>query len=209
MSFNVPTIADLIRDRRARALLPKNVDLQGWNADNKVFDDLVERTKPKVILEVGSWKGASTAHLAKVSEKFGSHIYCVDPWLWLRQEDDENGSGRDLLGTPLIYNQFIRNFVGTGAASRIHPLRNTSMAMANIFNARDVRAELIYIDGPHEYDEAYMDVKHYSRLLAPGGIIFGDDWPLRGVFAAVVRYSTENNLGVETVDGQFWILRKP
>ena len=216
MSFSAPKIADLTQgvdptnpQSLLDASLPEAIDLAGWHADHKIFDDLVERTKPKVISEVGSWKGASAAHLAKASEKYGSKIYCVDPWLWVRPEDNMPNGGRDNLGTPMIYNQFIRNFVGTEAANRIHPLRNTSFAMAHIFSEKGVKADLIYIDGSHEYNEAYLDICFYSRLLAPGGIIFGDDMNLRGVFAAVIRYSTESNQLIDQVDGQFWILKKP
>lgn len=214
--MNLPTIADLTAGVDGTspgslrwAHLPEAVDLQGWHAEHHIFDDLVAETKPKVIIEVGSWKGASAAHLAKASEKYGSKIYCVDPWLLVLGDEKGENCGRDHLGTPMVYNQFIRNFVGTEAANRIHPLRNTSFSAAHIFFEKGLRADLIYIDGSHEYNEAYLDICFYNRLLTPDGVIFGDDINLRGVFAAVIRYSTESNQLIDQVDGQFWILKKP
>jgi predicted O-methyltransferase YrrM len=212
---NLPTIADLtagVDGTSAGSLrwahLPEAVDLQGWHAENHIFDDLVEETKPKVIIEVGSWKGASAAHLAAASEKYGSKIYCVDPWLLVLGDEKGDDGGRDHLGTPTVYNQFIRNFVGTEAAKRIYPIRNTGFATAQIFAGKGFRADLIYIDGSHEYQEAYLDVCSYDRLLSPAGIMFGDDINIRGTFAALIRYSTESNQLLDSVDGQFWVLRK-
>jgi predicted O-methyltransferase YrrM len=40
-------------------------------------------------------------------------------------------------------------------------------------------AQLIYIDGSHEYEDVKADCRNYWPLLQEGGVMFGDDfdWP--------------------------------
>ncbi len=69
----------------------------------------------------------------------------------------------------------------------------------------NLRADLIYIDGSHEEEDVYQDLLDYTPLVAPGGVIFGDDWSWTGVRDAVTRYSRENNRPIEHVADK-WVL---
>ena len=192
-------------------LLPVESDLQGWNSDHHIFDDLVRDVQPKNVIEVGSWKGASALHLAKATESLGSDIYCVDTWLGgfdhaiskLPQDDRK----LDQFGSPRLYEQFLRNFLGTEYAKRIYPIRNSSANGARILRHHGVSADLIYIDGSHEYEDVYADLLAYVPLLTEEGVMFGDDFRSAGVFAAVIRFAHEHNCRLQEIDHNFWILK--
>ena len=46
-------------------------DLQGWGSTSGVFKKYFDIVNPKLVIEVGSWKGASAIHMAKtLREKY-------------------------------------------------------------------------------------------------------------------------------------------
>lgn len=203
-----PSVADLTKSATG---LPEFVDLQGWNSDHPIFPELVAEIQPKIIVEVGTWKGRSAWRFAEASAPFLSEIYCVDTWLGgidhFLSDKPQDDVMRDEHGSPRIYEQFLRNFKDHHAANRIHPVRQTSVNGARAMASRGLFADLIYIDGSHEYEDAYADICAYAPLLAPNGRIFGDDYgSFPGVQIAVHRFAIEHGRRVKVVDGNFWIL---
>ena len=41
-------------------------DIQGWASTSPVFADCIRELNPKLIIEVGTWKGCSAIHMAKI-----------------------------------------------------------------------------------------------------------------------------------------------
>ena len=163
-------------------LLPE--DLQGWNCNNSIFPKLLVDTKPKTIIEIGTWKGGSAIHMGNVLKLAGSQakIYCIDTWLGAAEfwtGELARTPERNLLlknGYPQIYYQFLSNVVHNGLQDYIIPIPVPSSIGVKILKAQGVKADLIYIDGSHEYDDVYADLNTYSELLNPGGVMFGDDY---------------------------------
>ena len=222
---NIKSIAEILAAAPVSSL-PEKVDLSGWNSDHPIFDKLIVEAQPKVIIEVGSWKGRSAMHMAHASSSLkelceisGSdvpvktQIYCVDTWLGgidhITSDKPHDDLMRDKFNSPEIYHQFLRNFIEAPEfAKRIFPIRNTSLNGARFLAKLGVKSELVYIDGSHEYDDVYADLCAYSQLLRPGGLLFGDDFRnFGGVFAAVLRFAHETGRKLEEVDNNFWILR--
>ena len=213
-----PTIAQILsgyrvptEHERAGIHLPVGIDLQGWNSDHPIFDNLVADVQPKNIVEVGSWKGRSAAHFAEATANLGTDIYCVDTWLGgidHHLSDKAIDDRRlDCFGSAGLYRQFLRNFIGTDAAARIHPIQQTSVNGARILAHYGMQADLIYIDGSHVYEDVYADLSSYFPLLSAQGVMFGDDFRMGGVFAAVIRFAHEHSCRMQEIDNNFWILR--
>lgn len=195
-----------------RDLLPAEIDLQGWNSDHPIFDKLVEQTQPKTVIEVGSWKGRSLAHFAKATEGLKSTLYALDTWQGgidhVMSDKPQDDRKCDQFGSPRLYHQFLRNFTENPAADRIFPVQNTSLNGLRLLRKLDVKAELIYVDGSHEYEDVYADLCACLPLLATGGIIFGDDFrSFPGVFGAVIRFATEQGVQPEIEANNYWIIK--
>ncbi len=209
MASLFPSIAEIV-SRVSVNSLPEAIDLAGWNSDHPIFDELVDDVQPKVIIEVGTWKGRSCFHFAHATTDLKTEIYCVDTWLGgidhFLSDKPQDDLRRDALGSPKIYEQFLRNLRDDPAASRIHPVRQTSLNGARALASRGLFADLIYIDGSHEYDDVYADLCAYAPLVAPNGRIFGDDYGFPGVQVAVHRYAHENGRRVHLVENNFWVL---
>jgi predicted O-methyltransferase YrrM len=193
-------------------LLPE--DLQGWNGNDGIFEALILEINPNIIIEVGTWKGQSTITMGKTIKKhnLSSTIYAVDTWLgaiefWDNMADSPERNLMLINGYPSVYYQFISNVVHNNLQDIIIPFPNTSLTCARYFRNKNVRADLIYIDASHEYEDVIDDLEAYFPLLSDKGIIFGDDYGWSGVKQAVDEFVVKNQL---TLGGNsnHWVLKK-
>ncbi len=189
-----------------------NENVQGWNSYSSCFEKLIEQTKPKTIIEVGSWLGASAINMAKITKQLNldTKIYCVDTWLgaeefwtWANNTPERNLKLKN--GYPQVYFDFLSNVVQHKVQDTIIPIPNTSYIGYKILKHYNVNADLIYIDGSHEYIDVKNDIVSYLELLNFDGIMFGDDIHWSGVKQAVDE--TLNNK-FEVFENNFWIYKK-
>lgn len=187
---------------------PISLDITGWHGTKSIFADLIDEVKPQHIIEVGTWKGQSAITMAKHIKSNGldCRITCVDTWLgalefwtWMNETKE-----RDLMlhhGYPQIYYQFLSNVVHSGVQNIILPMPLPSSLAWKVIKET---AQLIYIDGSHEYDDVKSDCMNFWNLLDDGGIMFGDDISWSGVGRAVKEVFPN----FETVDDIFWVIKK-
>ena len=59
------------------------LDLQGWRSVHPYLEEAVLAWQPGVVVEIGTWKGASALYLAQVMAEHGVHgtVIAVDTWL--------------------------------------------------------------------------------------------------------------------------------
>ena len=108
-------------------------DVKGWAFDNPVFETLVTEIRPRLIIEVGTWLGASAIHMANIAKANGieTTILCVDTWLGSSIHRIMPEFRADLglkHGYPTMYYQFLANIVHTGHDSTILPIPLSSDA---------------------------------------------------------------------------------
>jgi len=191
--------------------VPDSIDLQGWNSDSEIFYNLVNEIKPNTIVEVGTWKGRSAARWLEATASAGleTKLYCVDSWLGgIDHYIAETNRLLDSAGSPRIYHQFIKNFIDSKHSNRIYPIQQTSVNGARILSHYKIKADIIYIDAGHEYEDVIDDLKYYWPVLEKNGKMFGDDfYNFSGVSKAVEEFSKLNNLSFDVVENNFWILK--
>jgi tRNA G46 methylase TrmB len=70
-----------------------SLDLQGWGSEHPYLTQLIENSRPSVVVEVGVWKGGSTIKMAKEMKErnLDSVVIAVDTWLgaWDHWVNDE------------------------------------------------------------------------------------------------------------------------
>ncbi len=179
-----------------------NVDLQGWGSEHQIFHEAISASNPSLIIEVGSWKGASAHNMLKICKTRGikTEIICVDTRLGSNDTLWIDPAYRTALrlknGYPGIFWQFIYNMIKTGVIDSVYPLPMTSTAAYYLLRRFEIAADLIYIDAGHEHDEVYTDLSLYYNLLRPGGVMVCDDynsgWP--GVVSAINQFVAEKKL---------------
>lgn len=192
-------------------------DLQGWFEFPEVADVLIGNLKPDLIIEVGSWKGASTVPMAKTMRRYRDDcaILCVDTWLgsaehWMKTE--WHGLLQCRSGYPGLYRQFLVNMVHEGLQDVVVPLPLPSYQAAIVLTRIGLWAPLIYVDGGHDYVSVSQDLESYWPCLMPGGVLFGDDygpaWP--GLVKAVGEFVEErgDEISASKIIGNKFILHK-
>jgi hypothetical protein len=174
-------------------------DRQGWGSYHPVFAAVLKRLTPKLIIELGSWKGASAIHMAGLCRDMAKQceVVCVDTWLgsqanYMRPIDEFYRSLRHVNGFPSLYYTFLGNVKRAGFADVITPLPLPSQLAAQVLRHYGAKADMIYIDAAHDYASVKGDLESYWPLLTENGVLIGDDyvqWP--GVTKAANEFAGE------------------
>lgn len=152
-----------------------------WDSYHKWFVEAIEDKHPSVVIEVGSFAGASAIHMATFmrEKRMDSCLICIDTWLgdrqlWTRIEHREALQFK--FGRPEIYLAFLANVIAAGVSDYILPIPMHSTGGARYLAKRGVTASVIYIDGSHDEGDVYADLTLYWELLEPKGIMLIDDY---------------------------------
>ena len=122
-----------------------------------------------MVVEVGSWKGMSTAVLAKAAADYHGSVFAVDHWLGSEGVKDE----RLLAQNADIYSIFKRNMILLGLWNTVHPLVMDSQTACQIF--ADGILDVVFIDADHRYEYLKKDILSWLPKLKDGGILCGHD----------------------------------
>lgn len=178
--------------------------LNGWNSRHPRLAELIADTNPRLILEIGSWLGASALFMA---ENTDAHILCLDTWLGaLEMWDDRFGPERKEAlrlknGYPTIYQEFLSNVVRARKQDQITPMPMPSSIGLRLLSGWNISPDLIYIDASHEKADVMQDIR-LSMALRPR-IICGDDYHnWEGVRKAVNECLPDAH---KRVDGFWWV----
>jgi hypothetical protein len=165
-------------------------DLQGWGSQHPYLTEAIELLRPSVIIEVGVWKGGSTVFMAQTAKALGlpTVVIAVDTWLgssehWLHP--DYFAQMSFLGGYPALYHKFISNVLRAEVSNHVLPIPIASVGAAEILRSLGVTASVIHLDGAHDYDSVTTDLLSWWPLLAPGGVLIGDDYLPAGGWVAV------------------------
>ena len=151
---------------------------------------LFENNSITTALEIGSYFGVSTRHIASLLPE-GSKLYAIDTW--------EYYAGQ--------YEQFLSNMIISGLAPKVTPMKQRSDNAIKFFKQFNKTFDFIYVDGDHETAGVVSDLENYFPILSETGIICGDDWLLLTVRAAVQQFAQKYDLTIYA-DCNFWFLKK-
>lgn len=128
--------------------------------------------KKATFVEIGCFKGRSTAYLAV--EVFNSckdiQIHAIDLWDTSRK-----------IGCSL--DEFVSNM--TPVLSIVNPIRLDSIEAHKLFP--DESLDFVWVDGNHTYPYVLKDIRNWWKKLKVGGWMGGDDLIHGGVRQAVVE----------------------
>jgi predicted O-methyltransferase YrrM len=143
---------------------PLAASIEGWLSDAQgcaLFRAAAATTGKGLIVEIGSWKGRSTAWLASGARQAGARVYAIDPHTGSR-EDPEAAT----------FEAFRANLAQAGLADVVEPLVTTSVEAARRLQGP---IELLFIDGDHSYDAVRLDAELWLPKLVDGGIVMFHD----------------------------------
>ncbi len=171
--------------------------------NDKQIEALLRSNDIKTIIEVGSWLGDSTRHMASLLPP-GGKVYAVDHW----KGSAENQPGQTywIAQVAYLYEQFLSNVIHAGLTDKIIPIKMDSSDAA-VQLKTVVVPDLIYIDASHDYESVLADLNRWYPYVKGHGIFCGDDWNLPGVVQAVTEFAGINGLEIHA-SGAFWLLEE-
>jgi SAM-dependent methyltransferase len=165
----------------ANVNIARALAIDGWMPEPELRWLAQLAQSARTIIEIGSWKGRSTRALADnaaaaVPGAQGA-VYAVDHWQG-QLFDPTAGPSVEIArhGSDAVFGEFLRNVGDLINANRLAVMRMPSSAAANRLAERAVVADMVFIDGDHQYDGCKADVLAYRRLLRPGGLLCGHDY---------------------------------
>jgi hypothetical protein len=171
----------------------------GLTAHYKPLARLVNERGYRHIIEVGTAYGGNAEHLL-IATKI-KKLICVDPYQYYpampgftcQQEYDtlyQFALKRLRIEDPL---KTIDTYI----------LRASSKEAYRMLES----ADLIFLDGSHEYEDVKWECENYSKLVNPGGVLSGHDYNIfEGVNQAVDEFSKKIGKPVQFLDGNIWYI---
>jgi predicted O-methyltransferase YrrM len=119
------------------------------------------------LVEIGSYRGRSTAALGFGCLGTHKHIFALDLF-----------DGRHLPGQPDYFSDFKTNMRKCGLESYVTPMAGPSAVTAQSWRQP---IDLLFIDGAHDYAGVVADFEGFFPHVAPGGLVALHDvsrhWP--------------------------------
>jgi predicted O-methyltransferase YrrM len=174
----------------------QNIGPENWfNYEDLYHQVVLHFPTGSHFIEVGSWKGRSSAFMAVEIYNSGKNIKfdCVDTW-----EGSIEHSNDEIIKNKTLFDLFAKNV--EPVKHLIHPVRSKSTDAAKLYT--DKSLNFVFIDACHEYECVKEDIQSWLPKIAPGGIIAGHDYSWDGVKQAV----TETIPSARHISRDCWIL---
>jgi len=173
------------------------------------YDHMIDQLDTKSSwLEVGAWLGNSITYAANESKKKNKHFNFTVVDQWKKYDELANFFSIEEWNNDLPYQTFLENIK---SYDNINYRRGISWEVAESFN--DNSFDFIFIDGAHDYDSVYKDIRAYWPKVKLGGWFAGDDFrkgDFPGLEKAVREWSEEIFGSRKAVQrfGRCWMIRK-
>jgi cephalosporin hydroxylase len=164
-------------------------------------------------VEVGSWKGRSSAYMAVEIINSQKHIKfdCVDTW----EGSEEHINPESFAVNSEIpedknwlYKQFLINTSPVNHV--INPIRTTSLEASKLYPNRSL--DFVFIDAAHDYENVKADIEAWYPKVKIGGYIGGHDYDSFwwGVQKAVNEFLQQDFIKKEnfSVSNVTWLYKK-
>ena len=137
-------------------------------------------------VEIGSWKGKSTAWIAQALKDSGQArlVYAIDPHTGSSEHQKDNTK-------VWTFDEFLKNIDKSGVSSFVRPIVKFSHQALS-----DIQGPIgfLFIDGGHEYELVKQDYELFAPLVAEGGYIAFHDTPWPGVNQFIAETLPKANL---------------
>lgn len=177
--------------------------IDGWfsQADAKFVSNILLSIKNGMVIEIGCFKGRSTAVMMPIAIKNRNKYYVIDNFYGGIDENTAASKVQRAEG-PKVMEIFVDNIEQIGIHRSEYALyKSTSEKASTLF--KDDSIDFCFIDGDHAYESVKKDLELYWPKIKKDGIISGHDYQNAEIKKAV----DEMNLKVCT-GGNCWSIKK-
>jgi len=150
---NLEKILDIINSYKIYDYNPQyELDLETWGGKNNLFNELILKINPKIIIEIGTFKGCSAITMAQSLKNLNlqnSKIICIDSWVRdflinvnRKLKDKENLKNSHLkCGLPDTYYRFLSNVIISNCQQQIVPFPSPSSQALKFLIKQNIKAD--------------------------------------------------------------------
>lgn len=181
--------------------------IHGYFDWESLYSQIVSKSEnTSHFVEIGCFKGKSSAYLATEINNSGKNIKldCID--LWDDLYDDKSGTLKSTKVQCNLYETFLSNI--EPVKHIINPIRCDSHTSSNFFKNESL--DFVYIDANHFYDYVKKDIELWYPKIKKGGILAGHDFINNNncqVKQAVEEFCKNNNLIVKPGPTRSWSIQ--
>lgn len=166
---------------------PPSADAYNFTSDwfshvEKTWLELVHQTKPRTILEIGSFEGRSACWMIDTIPAIvngGVQLTCIDAW---EHEGRHPPGVGNAPRSNTVESRFDHN-VSRAVRRAVHPATVRKIRARSIYGLATLLAEgktgafdMVYVDGGHSAPDVLADAVLAFRLLRVGGLLIFDDY---------------------------------
>ncbi len=198
-------------DRKTDALIgivpiQKLPAIDGWfsELEGLFYRSLARSVRHGTVVEVGVWKGRSTAFIGAVCQANGTRIICVDSWAG--SSDAYNEQYHQALAREDVRGTFRQNMAARGIP--IAEMNCSSSEAAG--RLANEWVDLVFLDGSHDYRSVRRDAMEWFERLKRGGVLAGHDYNEKHEEVMVAAQEFANSCGstLRRGPGAIWFLTK-
>jgi len=142
----------------------------GWFNHGPQVLTLLEQSRPKVVVELGTWLGASAIAMARSVRRWGGTVTCIDTWAGELNNDGGSVEGK----SPLMLLSCARAMVDAGVSASIRLIPAMTVSAAQWWTGPPIN--FLYIDADHSAQGCAADLEAWVPHVTVGGVIAGDDY---------------------------------
>jgi predicted O-methyltransferase YrrM len=157
--------------------------LKGIGRHSK-FKELMRELDFKTGAEIGTRLGSFARELCIALPDL--KLYCIDPWKYYPEYDEIPDQSQ----LDSQYEATKKRLTGYNCEI----IRKTSMDAVKKFVPNSL--DFVFIDGNHDYKFVLEDIAEWTKIVKPGGIIYGHDYmpDHPGVMQAIHEYISKNSI---------------
>jgi cephalosporin hydroxylase len=141
----------------------------GWFNHGPRVLELLEIYRPKVVVELGSWLGASAIAMARSVRRWGGTVTCIDTWAGELNDDGGSPDGKN----PLMLWSCARAIVQAGVSASVRLIPATTLEASLRWTQL---IDFLYIDADHSAEGCTADLNAWVPYVRAGGVFAGDDY---------------------------------
>lgn len=181
-------------------------NVPGWFDYENIYAQMVAQAPTQAqFVEVGSWKGKSSAFMAV--EILRSHkqikFDCVDTWEG-SPEHQAGGAFEDAdVITGTLFDEFLKNMLPVHMFYKA--VRLTSVQASQLYDNKSL--DFVFLDGDHSYESVHEDIQAWLPKVKLGGFIGGHDYGPPGLFPGVAQAVHELCANFTPVMPHSWLMQ--
>jgi len=188
-------------------MLPNKL-LEGWMSKPELEWLYEKASHRQCIIEIGVWKGRSTAALCEATP---GRVFAIEHWKGSKDERmTTHRAMQDLDGRREVFLAAMRNLHDYIDAGKLVVLTIPSVSALTFFLWQPddfcIKPDMVFIDGGHDYESMNCDLA-WRNLMQPDGLLCGHD--LCPTFPGVKQALDKHRIDYKRGPGSIWYADKP